>query len=325
MMYRIVRHLEYLIRRSNGEGCVVLPGIGAVLSRRLPARYDLDCGCLLAPAVEFAFNPSVDSTDGALASSLMRTDSTLSYDEASRIVNRETDLMQAELKRGAVLSLGRIGSLQMEDGHLEFSPAAAEGLFPENSWLKPVRVSNAALAAAEEEDRVSQELIDAVRNSLRSRLIRLGRIAATVAVLIGLGFAVNSILERTAPATQQAGFTPDIRTTSVKRPGTASSPLVLVLNAHEDAVTVVDTTSVAPRPKAHENSGPYVLVVASLGSQREAEQYIRRHPDLDLRYYCSQDRYRVYAASGANSQSVREYARTAGLDTMFDGAWVCRK
>lgn len=325
MMYSIVRHLEYLIRRSCGEGCVVLPGIGAVLSRRLPARYDLECACLLPPAVEFAFNPSVDTTDGALASSMMRTEPSLSYEEASRIVNRETSLMQAELKRGAVVNLGRIGSLQMEDACLLFTPASPQGLFPELSWLTPVTVSNPALAVPEEEDPVSREFMHAVKHSLRQRMIRLGRIAAMVAVVIGLGFAVNSILDRTAPETQQAGFTPDFQKSTVKRPGTASSPLVLVLNAYDDAVTIVDTTSVAPSPKAHEGSGAFVLVVASLGSRQEAEQFIRRHPGLDLRYYCSQDRYRVYAASGNNSQSVREYASMARLDSMFDGAWVCRR
>ncbi len=97
-MNQIVRHIEYLLR--SGDGCVVIPGVGAVLSRRVSACFDASTGRFMPPAVEYSFNGALSRSDGALASSVARSRG-IAYEQAARIVDEAASDMRRALREGS--------------------------------------------------------------------------------------------------------------------------------------------------------------------------------------------------------------------------------
>ena len=47
--------------------CVIVPGLGAFITRRVASSYDEQRGLMLPPRKEVAFNPDLRHTDGLLA------------------------------------------------------------------------------------------------------------------------------------------------------------------------------------------------------------------------------------------------------------------
>ncbi len=334
-MNLVVRHIEYLLR--TGDGCVVIPGVGGVLARRSSARYDVSAGSYVPPATVYAFNGLLRESDGLLASSIARKED-ITFEQAARRVDDFASWVRSTLRDGRSVALGRLGSLHVSDGKTVFMPQMAKS---SASWLCPVALRPlvaAPVRVQEEADSEAAEFAETIRNAWRRTAVRIGRIAASVAVVVALGFAVSNFMGRTAPQAQRASLGPEFSVSSkentglLNRPGTSSSPLVLVLRNFDDAATIVDTTMQTPIHKseeadmlpAHSGNGAYVYVVASLASRDEAERFVKRH-DGDLRILASESgRYRVYAASASTSGSLREKARMLQLENSFPGAWICR-
>ncbi|MDE6278119.1 MAG: hypothetical protein K2M06_08430 [Muribaculaceae bacterium] len=346
-MKQVVRHIEYLLR--SGDNCVVIPGVGALLARRVSARFDASAGRFIPPTVSYAFNGAIKQSDGMLAASVARR-LDIPFEQAARTVEDFALSVRAQLRDGAVVSLGRVGSLiRRPAGAVEFMPGINQALPSSASWLEPLALrpliaSHSGAFEADEYSDADDEarvLASVVSNAWRRTAVRAGRIAASVAIVLAMGLVVAMLLGRTAPATQQASLGFDFTTTTssstssagrssaiITRPGESSSPLVLVLRNFDDAATVVDTTKAVqtwPRElSAHSPSAAYFFVVASLASREEAERYVRKNGG-DLRILpVDGGRFRVYAASGPTSGSVREKAGALGLDKTYPEAWVCR-
>ncbi|MDE5978968.1 MAG: hypothetical protein K2G84_02900, partial [Muribaculaceae bacterium] len=69
-MNLVIDHLEYLLRRHDS---VTVPGIGALMVRYRPARFDSrNPLVLLPPSRELAFNGALTESDGILENSVAR-------------------------------------------------------------------------------------------------------------------------------------------------------------------------------------------------------------------------------------------------------------
>lgn len=331
----LVRHIEYLLR--SGDGCVLIPGLGAVISRRIPARYDSEAGRILPPTREYSFNSSLTHTDGTLAASVARARG-INFEQAARMVDDAVVRMRKSLREGTPVSLGRVGSIVEREGRTLFIPFAGSLHASPDSWMtavsvKPLLASPAASTVRDEDE--AGMFSSAIRTAWRRNAVRASRIAASVALVLALGFAVAMTLGRTAPETQNASLGFEFsapaskKSPLISRPGTSSSPLVLVLRTHDDAVTTVDTTKIHEEPApvriaAHDaGSARFCLIVASLTTREEAERFVRK--GSDLRILEKDGRFRVYAASGGSSSEVRAKAAALGLDDRYPGAWICRR
>ena len=105
-MNSIASHVEYLLRKHD---CVVLPGLGALLCRYVPASFADEDGVTLNPPGRFmAFNGMLTESDGMLASSVARQ-SGVTFEAATRSVEAEVAQMRAQLALHGDLQLGRLG------------------------------------------------------------------------------------------------------------------------------------------------------------------------------------------------------------------------
>lgn len=84
----------------------------------------------------------------------------------------------------------------------------------------------------------------------------------------------------------------------------------------------------APQPIRFEHNDPYILVVASLASRADAEQFLVDYTfvcDFPLGIQETDGRFRIYAATGSNSNDVMKFASSKSISKHFKNAWVCKR
>ena len=354
-MNEIIRHIEFLLVTHD---CVVIPGLGAVLAHCLPASYDKIAGMMLPPSRTFSFNVTLTHNDGLLVSSVARAKG-LSFEAARSLVAGEVEAMRRELDRNGVVSLGLAGRLMSSDGVLSFEPSSAASLSPAHMWLQKVRLMEVtALARQRAAEALSKEVVRP-KGRVVEYASRAARIAASLIILLALGFVLSTPVkvENAQYAslgienfTSPAADTPRGESTLVRLPGQSSSPVVLYLQAHDDACEIADTaahgeyvrmqkalslnadTDVAADNVTADASqsdirfnpdDKYFLIVASLASEADADDFIANSKNRKLGILAKDGRYRVYAATGVTYNDAQSAA--ARLADSYSSAWVCRK
>lgn len=340
-MKNIVRHIEYLLQSHD---CVIVPGLGAILAHGAEARYDEEAGRWVAPRRVLSFNPLLSRTDGLLAASVARRDK-ISIDKAAALVTDIVADMRRELETTGRLSLGHVGSLAATaHSTLAFETADTAWLSPRHLWLPTVNISRIKTASeVEHEHQIEEE--QTVRHDWRAALRRSAAVAACIALIAGIAWTVKTTLPD-APQQQTASVAPSLLRShsadaEVAAPVEEAAPLVLVINRHDEAEDIAETSvksvsatsdksemsdrSEMSAPQARlDESDKYVLVVASLHSLEEAHKYVNQHSDINLGILTVGGRFRVYAATG-DTPAATLAAKTGVIARRYPDSWVCRR
>ena len=287
--------------------------------------------------------------DGLLTSSLSRSRN-VSFETSRNIVANAVEQMRRELSSNGFVRLGRVGVLKMVDGVMSFEPGRANALSPATLWLPKLELKCVSdIARARELSRKQFDVQGNPRFAYYAK--RVGRIAASLALLIALGIVLSTPikidnaqyaslgLENFKPA---AANSDDVRESLMRRPGDSSAALVIVLDRFDDACETADTAShnayvrsrKIPAEKIaavadlnntlrFDETDRYCLVVASLPNEFEADKYIKQSRDTRLGVLAKDGRYRIYAATGENLRQAQATAQH--LSDRYPGVWVCRK
>ena len=268
MMFSIIEHIEYLMMNHD---CVVVPNWGAFIANYSAARYDEGRFVMERPRRTIGFNASVTHNDGLLAQSLVRRED-MNYDEAMAFIADSVTTFRQQLAMGGEVSMGRLGYFRRSGGkYLEFVPfyhANAIDLFfgLEDLAIKPVAVLERELAereAAEAAALVEQAEPAAIVPESRNLFSRKAtQIAASVAVLIGLGVALTTpvIVDRNHHDT--ASMAPAVTAPKAQKIVAPAAPA-------KPTITSVGNTS-----------GQYRMVIATVRNKAELNAFKRSYPDL---------------------------------------------
>lgn len=341
-MINIIGHIEYLMLSRQ---CVIVPGLGAVLSQSVSARYDKETGSWLPPMRSFSFNSELTNNDGTLAASIARAEG-VSYELASRKLSEAVDAMRHQLEVERRLSLGRIGELTLDEHRkINYEPYDAERLSPAAMWLPALNIKTIAERRLEAEA-VENEIADN-RKGILARTARRLKVAAVIICLIAIGAVLTIPLHLDNTQYASLGIEKfiggDSKPALIERPGAERKAPVLMLSHFDDAVTVVDTvaynnqraalkaakrmattsSATIKQDTAATSAGRYCLVVASLATQAEADAYVAKLGDANLGVLAKDGRYRVYAVTGNSIADVQ--AKAANLGKRYPDAWVCRR
>ncbi|MCM1517499.1 MAG: hypothetical protein NC117_02520 [Pseudoflavonifractor sp.] len=213
-MVSICDHIEYLI---GCHDCVVVPGLGAFVAQYQSARVDTVAMAVVPPSRSVAFNPSINHNDGLLVTSVMRRES-VTYDKAEQVVTREVEAMRHQLEADGEVSVGRLGLMRRNvAGSPIFVPSALDYVSGRYYGLQPVKavpvireVREAAVAAAVTERRHDVIYLPISRNIFK--------IAASVALILGLGFTLSTpvIVDRSADSYASIASMPEHGMTQTK-------------------------------------------------------------------------------------------------------------
>lgn len=248
--------------------CVVIPGWGAFIANYTPAAFRDDAsGLLERPRRSIGFSASVDHNDGLLAQSLVRREG-IPYDTAMRLIADSVAAFRRQLDKGNEVSMGSVGYFRRVDGRYnEFVSAphvqVRDRYFGLNDLdIKPVSV-------LEQEAETPAAVVPTHRNLFVRKAVR---VAASVAVLLGLGILLSTpiIVDRSHDTASMAP------TVTAPQPQTLS-PTV------EQGVVNPGITRVEAYPgiaRVGNTSGKYRMVVATLRNQQELDAFKAAHADL---------------------------------------------
>ncbi len=138
-MDRLLHYLEQLIIQHD---YAILPEFGGFIVNYVPAKIDESKSLISAPRKEICFNPALNYNDGLLAGLIQRTEN-ISFRKANLLVRDSIETIRKQLKNGETVTLGKIGSLRLnENGQTEFLPADSYDFLPDNIGNYDVRLGS---------------------------------------------------------------------------------------------------------------------------------------------------------------------------------------
>ena len=338
-MISIVQHIQYLILKHD---CVVVPGLGAFVSRHLGASISADGVTLTPPSRELSFNSLLTHDDGLLIGSVTRREG-VSYECARAAVEQEVELIQRRLRHEGELSLPRIGRLMLtEHSTIDFTPEELNSIaaLPFRGYSEFTLSPLIAPSHSEPEPVLLEVETPVPADTHRPRAsFQVLKYAASVAILIGacltfltpvsapegINFAsLRPAVEKSADNTT-ANLTSQVLADVEKYAGR----VILLSQPDPTEATAISYPKNFPTNSDSDNYADpthrYYVIVASTTSAKEARRYVKAHSSAKrpLRILFKDGRYRVYAASGNDFNAMSAY-RTA--DKSFAAAnpdaWV---
>lgn len=266
-MFSINEHIEYLLTRND---CVAIPDWGAFIANYSPASYDGQRGVMTRPLRSIGFNASVIHNDGLLAQSIMRRED-MTYDQAMRFIADSVTTFRQQLASGGEVSMGRLGYFRSNEGqqHMEFVPFGSENASDKFYGLADVDVKTVEVL---EQELAAPAAIVPGRRNLFSR--KSAQIAASVAVLIGLGIVLSTpvIVDRDHHA--MASMAPTVTAPQTQQLGGVTVQQGVVPQAFEMVQHYPGIASVG------NDAGKYYMVIATLRNQQELDAFKNKYPDL---------------------------------------------
>ena len=338
LVISILRHIEYLL--SNND-CVIVPGLGAFLATWKDAEFSESSGAFTGCFRQFTFNSGLKVSDGLLITSLAR-EKALTYEEASRLVEKEVNVILAELNENGEFSFGRVGRLELSImGELSFIPASTDTISPLMNWMTDVYVSD--FSGEGEKHEFKRKLSREETGKLRQqKWTNFWRTAVGIIIVLLIGLTISTPLSFDK-ITYTASMVPPVKIPTEKslmeenvtdniEPVEITEAVVTenreetkTLYNHEEKKEEVSSQ---PTEIRFDNSDSFILVVASLATREAAEQFLLDYTykfDYPLGIMEAGDKYRVYAATGSSGTEVMKYANAPEIKKHFKDAWVTRK
>ena len=250
--------------------CVAVPGWGAFIANDSSARYDECRDVMERPRRSIGFNANADHNDGLLAQSLMRREG-MEYDRAMRLIADSVTTFHRQLTTGGEVSMGRMGYFRLnEERHIEFVPFSNDDACDRYYGLSDLEIQTVEKLEQEQNDQEAAIAQVADGRNLFTR--KAVRIAASVAVLIGLGVVLSTpiivdrnhnmasmVPEVSAPQSQQVGVT--------VQEGVVPQAIQAV-ESHPAIASVGNST------------GKYFMVIATLRDKQELDAFKTKYASL---------------------------------------------
>lgn len=116
---KITQYISDLLYRYE---CVVVPELGAFLTRTQSAVIDTQSNLFLAPRKQISFNEQLQQNDGLLANHIAAVNA-ISYEEALSQLQNEVVILKGKLVAGEIITLSKIGHFSINvEGKLQFIP-----------------------------------------------------------------------------------------------------------------------------------------------------------------------------------------------------------
>ncbi len=265
-MNRTIQHLEFLASRHD---CVIVPGLGAVLAQNAPAQ-EVEDGVWLPPRRNYSFNSLLTISDGLVVGSLARSMS-ISHERAAGMVADEVTAMRRQLEHEGTLSLGRVGTLLLDEERMMiFEAVSTDTLASFAGWYPRLEYRTEA-------DVIESEKAPKVLPRVKP-FTRIMRIAAAAALLVAVGLALST------PVSVEDAQYASLGLPELKMP--QKSTVVFVNNSvsknvgtkESRQVTIVSTKTVLKdaRVMIPEDNKTLVAVASKQENKKQAEKTVAK-------------------------------------------------
>lgn len=306
------------------------------MAQHEPARYDSESLTFMPPSRAVGFNCCLVHDDGLLIGSVARREG-VSYEVAHTIVANEVGMLKRRLSSSGMALIPGIGTLMKQGGSIVFEPETERCVARwRYAGLQPLTLGAVSAADAVEADK-PQLLQVEFRSPSRLRWLR---VAASVALLVGLGAVLSTPISVNQDSLQYASIsTPTVSAPhAVELPAPADTLRKLYCIVPDSSVgkatvmsvkartkkltpavkTLMNRAAIAKHPEVE--AGHY-LIVASCETRRKAERYVKRRSSQGLAIVEGDGRFRIYVAA-SDSKAELEEMRSGEVGARYPDAWI---
>ncbi len=130
-MFATMKIADYISDLLYRHECVIIPGLGALIARRIPAQHFLSSHTVYPPKRGLSFNSQITQSDGLLENYVASLHSIPFENARVEIANYVQELRQEIDKKGTT-TLFKIGRFYRNEDHkLEFTPMYVLNYLPE--------------------------------------------------------------------------------------------------------------------------------------------------------------------------------------------------
>ncbi|MFM7636403.1 MAG: hypothetical protein ACKO5W_00880 [Crocinitomicaceae bacterium] len=132
-MYSLEAGIVDLLMKHN---CVVVPGFGGFIGKKIPAKLESASGILIPPSKQFLFNINLIENDG-LVLHYLAAKSAVDYFSAEKFVGQKIEEWKNDLQHGRSVIIPELGIIQKNvNGTMEFTQDADSNLLLQSFGLK---------------------------------------------------------------------------------------------------------------------------------------------------------------------------------------------
>lgn len=304
-MFETVRHIEFLLSEHD---CVCVPGLGAFVMQYIPASVNSTTGVILPPRRVVSFNPDLNYNDGLLPASIARYGN-ISYDDAKVRLCTDIAAIKLQLQLTGDVNLGNLGTLtRHRNGTVVFNPGMKFAANPALSLLSETHLPNTG---------IDNTLQIVRRRSTDSMAFRIVSAAASVLLVLMLvvGFSNNAVTDRALQASLSL-FSPTVPIDTID----FNPPVDLTIATPDEATSMCEICKTIDYADMN-----YVVVVSSLATHQQAEEFISTYSNDDVPMYVidGAHRIRVVVDGGQNLDELTQ--RLDKWHEHFPQAWIYRQ
>ena len=301
-MKNFAQHIESLLIQHE---CVIVPGLGGFVTYR--DKASIRNNRLYAPAQRVRFNHLLTYHDGLLAEAYMQ-DRHIGYTTALKAIKTDVEQITTSLNSGNTFILSRIGALSLSADNTVILKNEDCKFLPENIGLPVVNLKQRA-AKASTDNTITLNIPRASSNVIRY--------AAMLIVVFVFSLLIPTPVTDT---THEASFYKVKITDNRVQMTDNTSDLSNLPQEQKDSTLLIPHSSLDSR---------YHLIIASLTSQAEAEEYIAHHTHFDrnqLLIIESKGKFRISAAGFNKYKDALQYMDSIRNDVpSARKAWIMCK
>ena len=296
-MKNLAQHIESLLIQHE---CVIVPGLGGFVTYR--DKASIRNNRLYAPAQKVRFNQLLTYQDGLLAEAYMQ-DRHINYTTALETIKTDVEQITASLNLGNTFILGRIGALSLSTNNTIIFKNEDCKFLPENIGLPVVNLKQLASESNK-------------NNTITLNIPRASSNIVRYAAMLIIVFIFSLLIPTpVTDATHEASFY-RVQSTEYRVQSTNSINTIGAI----DTIASINTIDTINTTKPHETHNSqlstlnsqfkYHLIIASLPSQADAEEYIAHHTHFDksqLQIIESKGKFRISAAGFNKYKEALQY------------------
>ena len=282
-MKNLAQYIESLLIKHE---CVIVPGVGGFVTYR--DKASIRNNRLYAPAQRVRFNHLLTYHDGLLAEAYMQNRH-IGYTAALEAIKADVEQITTALNSGNTFILGRIGALSLSADNTIILKNEDCKFLPENIGLPIVNLKQ--LATESNND-------NTITLSIPRASSNIVRYAAMLIIVFIFSLLIPTPV---TDATHEASFYKVKITDNRVQMTDNTSDLSNLPQEQKDSTLLIPHSSLDSR---------YHLIIASLTSQAEAEEYIAHHTHFDRNQLIiieSKGKYRISAAGFNKYKDALQY------------------
>ncbi len=317
-MKNLAQYIEELIIQHE---CVIVPGLGGFVTYR--DKASIRNNQLYAPTQRVRFNQLLTYHDGLLTEAYMR-DRQISYAAALEAIETDIKLITTSLNSGNTFILGRIGALSLSADNTIILKNEDCKFLPENIGLPVVNLKQLT-AQSNKDNTITLNIPRASSNIIRY-----------AAMIIAVFIFSLSIPTPVTDATHEASFyrvqSTEYRVQNINSIDTIGA--IETIGTIDNTIATIDTINTTKHQKTRNSqlatiNYKYHLIIASLTTQAEAEEYIANHTHFEkthLQIIESKGKFRISAAGFNKYKEALQYMDSIRNDVpIAKNAWIMCK